>query len=124
MSLSEFCYPLIQAWDWWRLYESNGIQLQIGGSDQYGNILTGIEGVNNIRKNHPDPEQVKELMKDDMEPWGFTVPLLTTAAGEKFGKSAGNAIWVDKEMLGSFELYQVRSLEFLKHIKLTQGRIS
>lgn len=107
MSFTEFSYPLIQAWDWWYLYQSVGVQLQIGGSDQYGNILTGVEAVNFLRKTHPDPNVTKPLGGEMMDVFGLTVPLLTTAAGEKFGKSAGNAIWLDKDMLSSFDLYQV-----------------
>ena len=107
MSFAEFTYPLMQAWDWWYMYQTKGIQLQIGGSDQFGNIIAGIDAINYIRKAHYDPD-IRQV-KDDwmMKPVGFTVPLLTTALGEKFGKSAGNAIWLDKEMTSSFELHQV-----------------
>ena len=141
MSLSEFCYPVMQAWDWWHLYKK-GTQVQIGGADQFGNILAGAEAVKYMAKNdgewlnqqksaptntfvvgnRNDPEWLqrhrteldtrreKENRTASSDPMGFTVPLLTTAAGEKFGKSAGNAIWLDKEMTNSFDLYQVSSL--------------
>jgi tyrosyl-tRNA synthetase len=107
VSFAEFTYPLLQAWDWWYMYNTKGTQLQIGGSDQFGNIIAGMDGINHIRKTHYDPKVRQE--KDDplMRPMGFTVPLLTTSAGEKFGKSAGNAVWLDKEMTSTFELYQV-----------------
>ncbi|KAL8896532.1 MAG: hypothetical protein Q9207_007664 [Kuettlingeria erythrocarpa] len=59
LSFGEFSYPVLQAYDWWHMYNNfqlNGIQLQIGGSDQYGNIMSGIEAINHIRKNHYDPD--------------------------------------------------------------------
>ena len=107
MSFAEFTYPLLQAWDWWHMYSTKGIQVQIGGSDQFGNIIAGIDAIKYIAKNHSDPNFRQEKEEPLMKPMGFTVPLLTTASGEKFGKSAGNAIWLDKEMTSTFELYQV-----------------
>lgn len=107
LSFAEFTYPIMQAWDWWYMYQTKHVQLQIGGSDQFGNIVAGIDAVNYVRKTHHDPDVRQE--KDDplMKPVGFTVPLLTTASGEKFGKSAGNAIWLDGDMTSPFELHQV-----------------
>ena len=107
MSFAEFTYPVLQAWDWWHMYQTKGIQLQIGGSDQYGNIIAGIDAIKHIAKTHPDPNIRQEDENPLMKPMGFTVPLLTTAAGDKFGKSVGNAVWLDKEMTSTFELYQV-----------------
>jgi tyrosyl-tRNA synthetase len=116
MSVAEFMYPLMQAWDWWHLLK-NGVQIQIGGADQFGNILQGAEAVKyTASQDHDFKEQLEQeekaraatrgaVVTDD--PVGWTVPLLTTASGEKFGKSAGNAIWLDKEMTSPFELYQV-----------------
>src|SRR5437016_800815 len=92
MSFAEFTYPLLQAWDWWYMYHTKGIQIQIGGSDQYGNIVAGIDAIKYIRKSHPDPAIRQEKEDAKSIPFGFTVPLLTTASGEKFGKSAGNAV--------------------------------
>ncbi|MCJ1471973.1 tyrosyl-tRNA synthetase [Lambiella insularis] len=106
MSFAEFTYPLLQAWDWWHMYDTKKIQLQIGGSDQFGNIIAGIDAINHIRKTHYDPTVRQEHDDPLMKPMGFTVPLLTTASGEKFGKSAGNAVWLDKDMTSTFELYQ------------------
>ena len=106
MSFAEFCYPILQAWDWWRLYDEQKIQLQIGGADQYGNIVAGLEAVKHIAKTHPDPDVRKGSTVDDLDaPVGFTVPLLTAASGEKFGKSAGNAVWLDQSMTSLFDLY-------------------
>lgn len=107
MSFAEFTYPVLQSWDWWYMYETKGIQLQIGGSDQYGNIIAGIDAVKYIAKNHYDP-LIRQEKEDKMRrPIGFTTPLLTSSSGEKFGKSAGNAIWLDGETTSIFDLYQV-----------------
>ena len=91
------------------MYDTKKIQLQIGGSDQFGNIIAGMDAINYINKNHYDPLKRKEPVFID-KPMGFTTPLLTTAAGEKFGKSAGNAVWLEKEMTSSFDLYQVQHI--------------
>lgn len=107
MSFAELCYPLLQAWDWWHMYHTKNVQIQIGGSDQYGNIVTGIDAINHIRKTHHHPDVKQETEDSLMVPYGFTTPLLTTASGEKFGKSAGNAVWLDQDMMSSFDLYQV-----------------
>lgn len=118
MSVAEFVYPLMQAWDWYKLFQQ-GTQIQIGGADQFGNIL---EGANTVKKllQVPDLEEKPVQLPDEPtgfetevfgrrlsnDPMGFTVPLMTTSSGEKFGKSAGNAIWLDPDMTSSFELYQ------------------
>lgn len=118
MSFAEFTYPLMQAWDWWHLYQ-HGVQIQIGGSDQYGNILAGIDAVKYVAKTHHSPE-VRDSIKDFAIPIGFTTPLLTTSSGDKFGKSAGNAIWLDSDMTSHFDLYQVRhSAHTLQSLMLT-----
>ena len=93
MSYGEFSYQLLQAYDFWHLYKTNGVRLQIGGSDQYGNITAGTD-------------LVSRLQDKQEEVFGLTVPLLTTSTGEKFGKSAGNAIWLDPDMTSPFDLYQ------------------
>lgn len=96
------------------MYDTKDIQVQVGGSDQFGNILAGVDAINYIRRTHHDPDKRQkndEEMKENAallkKPMGFTVPLLTTPSGEKFGKSAGNAIWLDQEMTSAFDLYQV-----------------
>lgn len=106
MSFSEFTYPLLQGWDWWHMYKTHGVQVQVGGSDQYGNIVAGMDAVRHISQN--EGHGVLEGSKRVTEPMGLTVPLLTTSSGEKFGKSAGNAIWLDSKMTSSFDLYGVR----------------
>jgi tyrosyl-tRNA synthetase len=108
MAVSEFSYPLFQAYDWWNLYFKQGVQLQLGGSDQYGNLCAGMDAVSHMRKikgmNTDDETAENDLMTAT---FGLATPLLTTTSGEKFGKSAGNAVWLDKQMLNSFDLYQV-----------------
>jgi tyrosyl-tRNA synthetase len=103
MSFAEFAYPLMQAWDWWHMYYTKGIQMQIGGSDQFGNITAGIDAIKYISKTHPVPE-VADKIHGMGDPFGFTVPLLTTG-GKKFGKSEGNAVWLDSDQTSPFELY-------------------
>ena len=119
LTLSEFLYPLMQAWDWWHMYSTMDVQIQVGGSDQYGNITAGRDAVRYIAQNHQmrgDQPVENELppyldadgkLKPEAAPMGLTVPLLTTATGEKFGKSAGNAIWLDPNMTSPFDLYGV-----------------
>ncbi|QPC75225.1 hypothetical protein HYE68_005977 [Fusarium pseudograminearum] len=104
MSLGEFMYPLLQGWDFWHMYNKLGIQMQIGGSDQYGNITAGIDALKTIRETEEAPH-LKKPSTWDHEPVGFTVPLLTDASGAKFGKSAGNAVWLDEFKTTPFDLY-------------------
>ncbi|KAG9233632.1 hypothetical protein BJ875DRAFT_535277 [Amylocarpus encephaloides] len=104
MSFAEFTYPLMQAWDWWHLFSSRSIHMQIGGADQYGNITAGIDAIKHISKHHPNPA-MREKVTPLGDPLGFTVPLLTTSSGQKFGKSAGNAIWLDSDQTSPFEFY-------------------
>ena len=114
MAFSEFAYPLLQSWDWWYMYSTKDIQVQVGGSDQFGNIVAGIDVINHIRHTHYDPllrqdeEKLTEKEAFSKRPMGFTVPLLTTSSGAKFGKSDGNAIWLDTDMTSAFDLYQVK----------------
>jgi tyrosyl-tRNA synthetase len=105
MSFAEFSYPLLQAWDWWTLFQK-GTQVQVGGADQYGNILFGMDAVKAISRNTAIEIKQNPLESELDRPIGFTTPLLTAPSGEKFGKSAGNAIWLDKDMTSTFELYQ------------------
>ncbi|KAK3110721.1 tyrosyl-tRNA synthetase [Teratosphaeriaceae sp. CCFEE 6253] len=116
MSFAEFTYPLLQAWDWWHLYSHHGVQVQIGGSDQYGNIVAGMDAVKHIASQQTSTREgdsgqteawldEKGRVREECAPMGITVPLLTTAGGEKFGKSAGNAVWLDASMTSAFDLY-------------------
>lgn len=112
MSFAEFSYPLLQAWDWWHLYQSENIQIQIGGSDQFGNIVTGIDAIRHMMKISAT-EDIRRGTHEEAalyEPFGLTTPLLTTSSGAKFGKSAGNAVWLEKSMTSVFDLYGVSQL--------------
>jgi tyrosyl-tRNA synthetase len=105
VSFAEFTYPIMQGWDWWVLFSKQKVQMQIGGSDQYGNIITGVDLVKTARDNETDPELRMPANSVFDDPVGFTVPLLTDSSGAKFGKSAGNAVWLDQFMTSTFDLY-------------------
>lgn len=89
------------------MYQALDIQIQVGGADQYGNIISGVDAVKYLKRTHTDPVVRQDGILPLNTPYGFTVPLLTTSTGEKFGKSAGNAIWLDQSMTSSFSLYGV-----------------
>lgn len=91
ISYTEFAYPLLQGYDYYVLNKEYGADLQIGGSDQWTNLLSGVEL---IRR------------KSGKEAFVFTVPLVTDAAGKKFGKSEGNAIWLDAKKTSPYAFYQ------------------
>jgi tyrosyl-tRNA synthetase len=76
--------------------------MQLGGSDQWGNIIAGIDLIKSLNKAEP-----KEVAGSGVEAYGMTIPLLTTSNGEKFGKSAGNAVWLDETRTGISDFYQV-----------------
>ena len=91
ISYTEFSYMLMQAYDFYKLFTTQNCLLQIAGSDQWGNIVTGIEL---IRK------------KTDKEAYGVTSNLILDATGKKFGKSEGNALWLDPEKNHPLVIYQ------------------
>ena len=92
LSFAEFTYTLLQGYDFWYLYKNNGVSLQIGGSDQWGNLLSGV---NLIRK------------KEGAEVFAMTAPLLINrSTGRKFGKSEGGALWLDASKTSPFKMYQ------------------
>ena len=108
ITYTEFSYMILQALDFLHLYETKGCTLQIGGSDQWGNITSGVEL---IRK------------KVNGTAYGLTMPLITKADGTKFGKSEGNAIWLDKSKTSAYEMYQFflnaedeKVIEYLKKL--------
>ncbi len=92
MSYTEFSYQLLQAYDFLCLYRNYDCVLQMGGSDQWGNITSGTEF---IRRNEPNSEA-----------YALTSPLLTRADGKKFGKSEEGNIWLDPEMTSPYKFYQ------------------
>jgi len=91
ITYTEFSYMIMQALDFLHLYETKNCVLQVAGSDQWGNITAGVDL---IRK------------KTGKEVYAFTMPLVTDSTGKKFGKSEGNALWLDKNKTSSYELYQ------------------
>ena len=91
ITFCEFAYTILQGLDFLHLYHEKGCTLEVAGSDQWGNITTGIELA---RK------------KDDIELFGLTMPLVLDSTGVKFGKTEGNALWLDKNKTSSYELYQ------------------
>ncbi|KAH3683786.1 hypothetical protein WICPIJ_005242 [Wickerhamomyces pijperi] len=98
IGFNEFTYQILQAFDFYYLFKTNNVSIQLGGNDQWGNITAGIDFINRVKPFD------KKLAKKTA--FGITVPLLTTASGAKFGKSAGNAVFIDREMTPSFEIYQ------------------
>ena len=91
ITYAEFSYMILQALDFLYLFENRNCTLQVAGSDQWGNITSGIEL---IRK------------KTGKEAYGMVMPLVTDSTGKKFGKTEGNALWLDKNKTSSYELYQ------------------
>ena len=91
LSFLEFNYMILQAYDFLELYRRYGCLLQMGGSDQWGNIVNGIDLTRRVL---------------DREIYGLTSPLLTTSDGRKMGKSAGGAVWLNGEMLSPYEFWQ------------------
>ena len=88
---TEFSYALIQAYDFLQINEKYGCELEVGGSDQWGNITSGIELVRKTK---------------GKEVFGLTLPLVTSADGKKFGKSEGNAVWLDANLTSPYHFYQ------------------
>ncbi|WP_217587024.1 tyrosine--tRNA ligase [Lentibacillus saliphilus] len=96
ISYTEFSYMILQSLDFQKLYEEENCTLQIGGSDQWGNITAGMELIRRSRE-----DQTEEI-----NVYGLTVPLITKADGTKFGKTAGGAIWLDPVKTTPYEFYQ------------------
>ena len=91
LSYMEFNYMILQAFDFYQLFKNNDCKLQIGGSDQWGNIVNGVELIRRI------------LQKDS---YGLTTPLITLASGAKMGKTEKGAIWLNEEMLSPYDYWQ------------------
>lgn len=107
ISYTEFSYMLLQAFDFLHLYETKRCRLQFGGSDQWGNLTAGLEL---IRR------------KIQGEAFAFSVPLITNAEGKKFGKSAGNAVWLDPALTSPYQFHQfwlnVQDSEVIKLLRV------
>ncbi len=91
ITYAEFSYTLLQGFDYLHLFNTYNCTLQAAGSDQWGNITTGIELIRKI---------------ENKEAYGFTMPLILDSTGKKFGKSEGNALWLDKEKTSPYKIYQ------------------
>ncbi|MEM9722352.1 MAG: tyrosine--tRNA ligase [Bacteroidota bacterium] len=94
LSYTEFAYQLLQGYDFYHLYKEHGVKMQIGGSDQWGNITTGTE-------------LIRRMLGSEEKAYAAVCPLLTREDGSKFGKSAdGKSIWLDPERTSPYEFYQ------------------
>ncbi|NLT74283.1 MAG: tyrosine--tRNA ligase [Chloroflexi bacterium] len=91
LSFIEFNYQLLQAYDYLHLHRTYGCRLQLGGNDQWGNILAGVDLIRRI---------------EGAETFALTFPLLTTSSGAKMGKSASGAVWLQSELLAPYDFYQ------------------
>lgn len=91
ISYTEFSYMLLQAYDYLHLYDAYGCKLQVGGSDQWGNILSGIDLIRRLRND---------------EAFGLTWPLVTKSDGTKFGKTESGAVWLDPKRTSPYKFYQ------------------
>ncbi|KAF9471598.1 tyrosine-tRNA ligase [Pholiota conissans] len=115
LSFTEFTYQLLQAYDFYHLNKHYGCTIQVGGSDQWGNIVAGLELIGKL--NAPTSRD-----ESSWTAFGITTPLLTTSTGEKFGKSAGNAVWLDSTLTSVFDFYQyflkVTDADVGKYLKL------
>lgn len=93
ISFTEFTYTILQGMDFKHLYENHNCKLQIGGSDQWGNITTGLE-------------LIRKMTDENSKAFGLTIPLVTKADGTKFGKTEGGAVWLDPKRTSPYEFYQ------------------
>ena len=93
MTFTEFSYTILQGMDFKHLFETKNCVLQIGGSDQWGNITSGLE-------------LIRKTMGHEAKAVGLTMPLVTKADGTKFGKTAGGAVWLDRNKTTPYEMYQ------------------
>ncbi len=93
ISFTEFSYMLLQAMDFLKLHQNEGCQLQIGGSDQWGNITAGTD-------------LIRKVEGSSAEAFGLTIPLITNSEGKKFGKTESGAVWLDSQMTTPFQFFQ------------------
>jgi tyrosyl-tRNA synthetase len=118
ISYTEFSYMLLQAYDFLRLHLDHGCDVQLGGSDQWGNITMGVD-------------YIRRVCGDEV--WGFTTPLIVKADGTKYGKTESGTVWLDPERTSPFAMYQffvntpdeqvgelLRFLTFLEHDQITE----
>lgn len=91
INFTEFTYQMFQSYDWLQLYQQYHCKIQLGGSDQLGNLSAGYHLIDRVTS--------KSV-------YGITMPILTTRGGKKFGKSEGNAVWLDAKRTSPFSFYQ------------------
>ncbi|XP_033824117.1 tyrosine--tRNA ligase, mitochondrial [Periophthalmus magnuspinnatus] len=91
MTLTEFTYQVFQAYDFYHLNQIYGCKIQLGGTDQLGNLMSGHDYIHKV---------------SGQEVYGLTIPLITSSVGDKLGKTAGNAVWLNRDKTSPFELYQ------------------
>lgn len=107
LSFLEFNYMILQAYDFVKLYEEYGVELQLGGSDQWGNIINGIDLGHRLKQT---------------QLYGLTSPLLTTSSGQKMGKTANGAVWLNADMVSPYEFWQywrnVEDADVIRFLKL------
>jgi len=109
ISFTEFSYMIIQAIDFNHLYKNHGVRIQVGGSDQWGNITTGLE-------------MIRKMQDEEAKAFGMTIPLVTKADGTKFGKTASGAVWLDPKKTSPYEFYQfwinAADADVIKYMKI------
>ncbi len=107
ISYTEFSYQILQALDYLHLFRTYGCRLQLGGSDQWGNLIAGVDLIHSAEGEHVH---------------AMTTPLLTDASGRKYGKSEGNAIWLDPQLTSPYAFYQywinIEDSEVIKLVKV------
>ena len=130
ISFTEFSYQLLQGYDFYHLYKHNGVKIQMGGSDQWGNITTGVELINKKESESPtnyeseknktieeiefpseqkyfgEVDETEEFKLKKRLAFALTTPLVTKSDGTKFGKSEGGNVWLDPYMTSPYEFYQ------------------
>jgi tyrosyl-tRNA synthetase len=108
ISFTEFSYQLLQGYDFYWLYKNKGVRLQMGGSDQWGNITTGTELIRRKESGQttdtPDPDADRDPAR--REAFALTTPLVTKADGTKFGKSESGNVWLDPTLTSPYQFYQ------------------
>ncbi|KHD84252.1 tyrosine--tRNA ligase [Bacillus ginsengihumi] len=108
ISYTEFTYTILQAIDFLKLYQQYNCKVQIGGSDQWGNITSGLE-------------LIRKIETEGAKAFGLTIPLVTKADGTKFGKTESGAVWLDPEKTSPYEFYQfwvnTADLDVVKYLK-------
>jgi len=102
ISFTEFSYQLLQGYDYYWLYKNKGVRLQMGGSDQWGNITTGTE----LIRRKEAGESTDESGSEDSLAYALTTPLVTKSDGTKFGKSESGNVWLNPRMTSPYQFYQ------------------